>query len=300
MRIFITGGTGFIGSHLVKRLEKEGHNLLLLSPQPKDQLHFQISDKTEFLKGDLSQVESWKNETKRFQPETTIHLAWEGIPDYGPQMSIKNLHQGLRLISFLADIGCKSVLSAGSCWEYGGQPGKLSEDITPRPLNAFTAAKNAIHLLGKEIAKESSMRFIWTRFFYVYGPIQKKESLIPHLINYTKEGKAPEIKNPSAQNDFIYVEDVAEAISLLVQNCKKDGVYNIGSGHLTSVQDIIKIIYDYFGRKEEYKKTIPGSTDVYSEFWADISKIKKDAGWLPKTDIKEGIIKTIDHLHHVK
>lgn len=291
MRVFITGGTGFIGSHVVKKIQEEKNEILLLSPLPK---FSNISENTKIVEGNLSNPEDWRKELKDFKPETTIHLAWEGIPNYDSETSIKNLKYGLELFSLLAEIGCKSILSTGSCWEYGGQPGKLSENTTPKPLNAFTSAKNALHLLGKEIANENNMNFIWTRLFYVYGPGQKKESLIPYLINCIKKGKTPEIKNPSAQNDFIYVGDVAEAISLLIQNCKRSGIYNIGSGRLTSIQDIIKIIYNNFGLQKDYKNTTPGTTDIFSGFWADISKIKNDVGWEPKTEIQKGIKKIIN------
>lgn len=274
MKIFITGSTGFIGKHLVKNLQKRGHELFLL-------------DK------DLADIKSWIGEVKQFNPDAAIHLAWQGIPDYGPEISAKNLNYGLNLIKSLVKIGCKWVLAAGSCWEYGGQPGKISEDTPVKPINDFTKAKNNLRLQAEKIAKKNNVQFIWTRFFYVYGPGQKEASLIPYLIKCATEKKAPEIKNPTAQNDFIYVEDLAEALALLTEKQAKAGVYNIGSGKLTAVQDIIKIIHECFHLKSKQKTTSAGSADIYSDFWADTSKIKKEISWQPKTSIKEGIKKMI-------
>jgi nucleoside-diphosphate-sugar epimerase len=277
MKIFVTGGTGFIGKHLVKKLQERGHTLCLLS-------------------SDLAEPEKWKKEISDFGPDAVVHLAWEGLPDYSAEISIKNLKYGLELFDLLAGIGCKTILSTGSCWEYGGQQGKLSEDAPVKNINAFTAAKNSLHWLGTEIARENNMQFIWTRLFYVYGPGQRKESLIRYLINCVKSGKTPEIKNPLAKNDFIYVEDVAEALSVLLENCKKSGVYNIGSGKLTSVKKIIEIVSDQHGLKNQYKDLTPRPTDVLlTEFYADISKIKKEIGWKPKTNIAEGIERTINY-----
>ena len=278
MKIFITGSTGFIGKHLVKNLKARGHELFLL-------------DK------DLADIKEWINEVKNFNPDAVIHLAWQGIPDYGPETSAKNLKYGLDLIENLSKIGCKWVLSAGSCWEYGGKAGKISEDAEIKPINDFTKAKNDLHIKGREIAQKNNIDFIWTRFFYVYGPGQKETSLIPYLIKCVREGKTPEIKNPNAKNDFIYVEDLAEALAELVENKVKTNVYNIGSGKLTAVQDVIKIIYENFKLEPKKKDTAPGSTDIYSDFFADISKIKKDAGWQPKTTIEQGIKNTIDYLN---
>lgn len=277
MRIFITGGTGFIGKHLVKKLKEDKNNELFL------------------LSKDLADIKTWKKEVEDFRPEAAIHLAWEGLPNYDSQTSIKNLKYGLNLINILAEIGCKTILSAGSCWEYGEQSGKLTENTSPKSFNAFAAAKNSLHLLGKEIAKENNIQFIWTRFFYVYGPGQRETSLIPYLMNCVQNGKTPEIKNPFAKNDFIYVEDITMAISQIIENCKESAVYNIGSGYLTSIQEVIKIIFDNYGLQNQYKEITPASTDVLSaEFYADISKIKKEIGWEPKISINEGIKKMIN------
>ncbi len=296
MKIFITGGTGFIGKHLVRKLKTQGNELLLLSQQPKTELAFLEGERSiDVLEGDLGGIEKWIGGAAKFNPDKVVHLAWEAIPDYGLKTSMKNLNYGLTLICSLAEIGCKSLLCAGSCWEYGKQYGSLSEETASLPLNAFTAAKNSLRLMGQEIAKENNMQFIWTRFFYVYGPGQRENSLIPYLISNAKSGKVPELKNPSARNDFIYVGDVADALSEILEKSQQSTLYNIGSGKLTAVQDILKIILAKHGLEEQYKAVNPGPNDVFTDFYADISKIKKETGWEPRVGIEEGIRKTIDY-----
>lgn len=287
MKIFITGGTGFIGKHLVKKLKgNRRHSLLLLSQEPLKEINF--------IKGNLGELNKWANEIERFKPDAAIHLAWESLPNYDAETSIKNLKYGLDLISFLAKIGCKSFLSSGTCWEYGEQSGKLSEDMPLLPFNAFSAAKNALHWLGEEIARENNMEFIWTRIFYVYGPGQKETSLIPFLINSAKSGKIPEIKTPLAKNDFIFIEDVVDALAMLSQKCQASGVYNIGSGYSTSVQQIMETVYKIYNIQPRYKKVDISEKDSVN-FWADISKIKKTINWKPEVRIEEGIYKTIQY-----
>lgn len=292
MKIFITGGTGFIGKYIVDKLQNN-ELLILTRDLNKD---FAKSKKIQFVQGTLGNINKWKNKIKNFKPDATIHMAWEGIPDYGVENSTRNLNYGLDLYRFLVRINCKKILTTGSCWEYGEQSGKLSENILPKTLNAFATAKNSLLHLGQEIAKKNGISFIWTRLFYVYGPGQKKESLIPYLINCAKEGKNPEIKNPQAQNDFIYVEDVADAISKLILECNVDGIFNIGSGKLTSIQAILKKIYDMFFIKQESHTANIKQTYTSSANYADISKIEKEVGWKPETTIKEGI-KKVMNLH---
>jgi len=259
MRIFITGGTGFIGKHLVRKLKEDKDNELLL------------------LSKDLSDINKWRKEVEDFSPEITVHLAWEGLPDYGAEISIKNLNYGLDLMNLLTKLQCKKVLMVGTCWE-----------ILTQPFSAFSAAKNSLHWLSREIARENNMQFVWTRLFYVYGPGQRQDSLIPYLINCKKTGKKPEIKTADAKNDFIYIEDVAEAIAMIIKRCQKSAIYDIGSGKLTSVQEIAKIIFP---------ETILALSEnnLANVFCADVSKIRKEIGWEPKIDIKQGIQKTINY-----
>lgn len=292
MNIFLTGGSGFIGKFVVRKLDNGANKLLLLTKNPKNLIY---SENVTILEGDLADIDRWENTLKNFKPQATIHLAWEGIPDYGIEQSIKNLNYGLDLIKLLAKIGCHTILITGSLWEYGTQTGKLSEDACTKPFNAFTAAKNSLYLLGNELAKENNMLFLWTRLFNVYGPGQKTTSLIPTIIDCAKNNKTMGVRNPKAKNDFIYVEDVAEAISDILLKCKKNEIFNIGHGKLVSVQSIIDKISNFFGTKQQYEVVAQKQIDALSYFYADISKIKKEIGWKPKTSINIGIKKTIEY-----
>jgi UDP-glucose 4-epimerase len=297
MNIFVTGGTGFIGQHVTQQLIDDDHNLLLMCLENEDlPQSIKKTKKATIIRGNLSTIESLKKDVKDFGPEATVHMAWEGIPNYDYEASTKNLIYGLNLIAMLADIGCKRVLCTGSCWEYGKKSGKLDEDSVVTPSNAFTAAKNSLHLMGREIAKENNMKFIWTRLFYVYGPGQKGHSLIPHIINAIRLGSTPNIKTPNSRNDFVYVKDVANAISLLSTKEIKGEIYNIGSGHSTEITDIINMVYHYYGSNNKYNPAREKSNDlVKTDFWADVTRIKKDIGWEPKFSIEKGIEKTIEY-----
>lgn len=296
MKIFITGATGFIGTHLVRKLQNERHDLLLLTQKSENLSYNEPLEKVKIVTGNLSDISGWKNELKKFQPDATIHMAWEGIPNYDAKTSIKNLKYGLDLFTMLGELGCKRVISTGSCWEYGQNHGRLQEDMIPKPSNAFTIAKNALHLMGKEIAKENDMIFIWTRLFYVYGPGQKETSLIPHIINYIRQGKKPDIKTPSAKNDYIYAKDVVDAINMILKKGKQSTTYNIGSGHSISVKEIVNIVYDLLKIKNEFDlDSTSKNEDSFVDYWADISKIKMEIGWEPKIDINEGIRRLVSY-----
>ncbi len=279
MRVFITGGTGFVGKHTVEELQKHGHQVLILSRKNPKTI-FSSRRNLAFLRGDLSDIKKWQKKLAVWKPEVAFHLAWESLPDHGFEMSSKNLLQGIELVRVLSKVGCKKVVAAGSCWEYGRTSGKMSEEIDPRLTDAFSVAKVALCWLGKEAAKLSGMEFVWARIFYVYGPGQKASSLIPYLINEKLRGALPDVKNPNGGNDFIYVDDVARALRLLIEKKTPHVIYNIGSGHITGVREIVRVVYgkDVIKRKGRAEG-----------FYADIRKIKKDIGWRPVTGIGMGV-----------
>lgn len=267
MRIFLTGGTGFIGRHFYERLLRAGHEAYLLSRRLEDEA-------------------AWREEVEKFSPEVVAHLAWEGIPDASEELAKKNLKMSLGLLETAGEMGCKTFLGIGSSLEYGGLEGKVSEDMTGTPPNPLYAAKATFYKKGSEKAKSFGIKFIWARPFYVYGPGQREGSLIPHLISMFKKGEKPEIKNPDGANDFVYVEDVANALALLLEKDVGEGAYNIGSGHLTSVREIVAAVAKTL---HVPAPELPQPSISAPAFYADVEKIKKEVGWKAKTLVGEGI-----------
>jgi nucleoside-diphosphate-sugar epimerase len=288
MRILITGGTGFVGKPTAERLQRRGHKLMLLVRDSRDKNIFASKRNLHFIKGDLSEINRLAGSIRKFKADAALHLAWEGIPDYGAAMSAKNLIFSINLISLLAKLGYKKIICAGSCWEYGAKSGKIDEEFLPRITNAFAAAKDAIHNLGSYLAQERNVDFVWARIFYSYGPRQKPSSLVPHLIGRYSKGANPEIKNPKGGNDFVYVDDVARALVAILEKHKnrQSRTYNIGSGRLTGVGEIVRKIYGA-GFKNLAVRPVG--------FYADISRIKKEIGWMPKIKLGEGIKKTVEY-----
>lgn len=296
MKVFITGGTGFIGKHLVNKLIQERLDVTILVRNSRRMRNNNKENKINFIAGDLSNFDTWKKDLINLKPDVCIHLAWEAIPNYSYKYSKKNLIMSLNLFDVLAKSGCKKIISSGSCWEYNRKKGKLSEDLTICPEKPFIAAKHSTHVMGRELSKEKNMDFIWTRFFYVYGPGQNRHSLIPHIINSIESGKQPEIKTPFSKNDFVYVEDVAKALLMILRKGSGITSYNIGSGHTTQIKDIIDMVYINRNSKERFiinNKKLSDSENI--DFYADIEKISKEIGWHPEIGIEDGIKKTIDY-----
>lgn len=292
MKIFVTGGTGFIGKHVINKLIGDNEILVLSRTGKIKELYQSIK----LIIGDLSNINDWANEVREFKPDATIHLAWQGIPDHGYAVSYKNLTYSLNLFLLLKDIQCNKIICSGSCFEYGQKLGMLDETKPAIATDPFTAAKISIYLMGKDMFKDTATDFIWARFFYVYGPGQRSASLIPHIIKSISEGKKPEMKTPNAKNDFVYVKDIADALHELVLK-GKSGIYNIGYGNSTSVKDIIGIVSKKMLFDIDLNMYNQYANEEKIDFWADLSKIKREIGWIPKTSIEKGVESYIDSLN---
>ncbi|OGZ53126.1 MAG: hypothetical protein A3B25_03250 [Candidatus Ryanbacteria bacterium RIFCSPLOWO2_01_FULL_48_26] len=292
MRIFITGGTGFLGNHVVRELKAKGHDLLLLSRVARSR------DGVRCVVGNMANVSAWEKELKVFKPEIAIHLAWEDIPKNDKETCVKNLVGGLNCLRAFGEAGCETVLVAGSDQEYG-QTGKKKNEKSPlKPHNMLFAAKAALYLMGTQIAEQYKMNFLWARIFFVYGPGQRSKALIPYLANSLRAGAVPEIKNPYGANDFIYIDDVVRAIRMLVGRKPKSSneIYNIGSGKLTPTAEVIREVFSFFKKPVPFFPPKAKMQVVLKGSYADIAKIKKDTGWKPKVSVKTGIIKMLSEL----
>jgi len=259
MRVFVTGGTGFIGKPLVRELRKRKHTVKLLAH-------------------DLELLDAIEKDLISFKPNAVIHLAWEGIPNLSAKKSRKNQEMSIQFLKLLAALKIKKVIVAGTCWQHGGADKKHA---------VFVRAKNAIRDKGKKIIEHGGGIFIWTYPFFVYGPGKRSGSLISSLINDAKKGKIPTPKEAQARHDFVYVEDVARAFCTILEKTTESSECDIGSGVLTQTAYIAQHIAHAFKLP-----IIKVPTSHTAEQKARLTALKR-FGWRPHIDIRAGVSKTI-------
>jgi nucleoside-diphosphate-sugar epimerase len=293
MRIILTGGTGFIGYPVLKNLIALNHEVLLLGR------NFSLINnlKIKKIRLDLNNFIEKKNEILNFKPEAIIHLAWQGIPDYSEQMSELNFNNSFDFLNFLIENSeCKKIIVPGSCWEYndGSILGQCSEDIKINPRKPFSIYKKKLfdQLINK--TDKHKIIFNWARLFYVYGPYQKKTSLIPMLIDSYLNNKEPNIKSPNNKNDFIYIDDVVKILMFMLQTSLPSGIYNAGTGVATEVIELSNAIKNFLNINYNLKKNIKKNSDEKKiDFYADTNKLKKYFSDLKFENINSGLYKTV-------
>ena len=282
---FVTGGSGFIGKYVVKKLLENGEEVIVLVREAKK---YKLQGCEILVEGNLGDIASWKNELKQYTIETCIHLAWEGIPDYSYEMSKKNLLYGLYVLDLCKEFGIKNLVITGSCWEYQNPKGSISVDHPIDYDKSFPAAKNSLRMMAHAFCKENDIHLNWMRLFYVYGPGQREGSLIPYIIKCFREGKQAELNGVYNKNDFVYVKDVADAIVKVAQTHEYDEILNIGTGYSTQVADIVRMIAETMPQKEAapiYSNTMKNQVD----FYADEEEMRKNYEWSAVIQLKEGI-----------
>jgi nucleoside-diphosphate-sugar epimerase len=293
MRIILTGGTGFIGYPVLKNLIALNHEVLLLGR------NFSLINnlKIKKIRLDLNNFIEKKNEILNFKPEAIIQLAWQGIPDYSEQMSELNFNNSFDFLNFLIENSeCKKIIVPGSCWEYndGSILGQCSEDIKINPRKPFSIYKKKLfdQLINK--TDKHKIIFNWARLFYVYGPYQKKTSLIPMLIDSYLNNKEPNIKSPNNKNDFIYIDDVVKILMFMLQTSLPSGIYNAGTGVATEVIELSNAIKNFLNINYNLKKNIKKNSDEKKiDFYADTNKLKKYFSDLKFENINSGLYKTV-------
>jgi nucleoside-diphosphate-sugar epimerase len=289
MKVVLTGGTGFIGKPALEQLLRGGHEVLSLSRQISFPEAYVGNSRLIWHPCDLAQPETWMHAARDFAPEGCLHLAWEGIPDYGLDQSLRNLTMGSKLVEGLIQSGCRHFVISGSCWEYGKVSGAIREDNNSVEPGVFAASKNALRGITEALCRSVGVSLAWGRVFYPYGPAQKSVSLLPTVCRGIAEGQPPALRTPSAANDFLYVDDTAEALVLLLEK-KAHGIYNIGSGKPEAVGNMADMLLRFAGKAPVFNLT---EASPENGFWADISKLNA-LGWQPRTSLEEGLQRTHD------
>lgn len=288
-RVLLTGATGFIGRAVVSRLVSQGVEVLALTT---DANGVRAEWGIEAVDADR-RLESLAHEAIRaFRPSVLLHLAWSGLPDYSATSCLSNVEYSTRTIRTALDSGVSRFVGAGSCWEYGDRQGSLQEDMTSHPLSMFAQAKSCIRELLATTAGTTGAEARWGRIFYVYGPGQRKTSLIPMAIEAFKSGKSPELQDSKQAIDLIHVGDVADGLVLLALAEGPSGTFNLGSGSPVRVTDVVELVRAAVtGDKPALPEGVCG--DIRAS-WADIVKMSDAFGWYPSTSLADGIKHMLD------
>lgn len=300
--IFLTGATGFIGSHLLKRLIKEGCNVHISFR--KNSSLWRIEDfKEKFVHHtiDLTDFEAVKSMIQQIKPDVIFHLAAYGV-DYRQQdihQTIDvNINASVNLFeAFFLNNGNRFI-HTGSCFEYGQKKILISEGDFLDPTSVYGASKaSSVHLLSSIAKDMQSRELVILRPFGVFGEYESLHRFVPQVIDKLKCEHIVQMTFGEQIRDYIYIDDLIDAyiLAAVVPMENKVEIINIGSGKGISMKDFASMISQQLGTSNDLLQfgALPYRPDEMMYLVASIDKAKSMLEWEPKVSIEKGLEYTI-------
>ena len=272
MRVAVTGGSGFLGRHLLAELEARGIPTSVLSRTPDVPAH--MAGK-EIVVCDIASPPADLYE-RLGSPDVLIHLAWGGLPNY---RSLHHVNDELpRQYHFLRTLvlgGLRDIVGAGTCFEYGMAYGPLSEDAPSRPDNPYGYAKNALREQLGLVQSECNFSLTWVRLFYMYGEGQGSGSLWAQFNAALKAGATKFPMSGGEQlRDYLPVREIVRTMTDLAQTGGNKGIVNICAGKPISVRSLVEAWIAEGGRRIELQRGVFAYPDYEPfAFWGDRTKL---------------------------
>lgn len=303
MKIFVTGGAGFIGRHVVSSLLKF-HDVTIFenfSNSSKKNLNFISQNVPNIIEGDLSDFELLKNSLTDF--DLVIHLAAKIDISQSlkhPEISNKvNVQGTINLLKACVESNVFNFIGASSAAIYGNPHTiPVTEETIPNPVSPYGADKLAMEFYIRAFANAFNMNSISLRFFNVYGKGQSNEyaGVITKFMEKLSQNK-PLIIFGDGQNtrDYIYIDDLVKGVMDSISNIqgKKGETYNLASGTSVSVNELAKKMIRISNKEVEIIHDSPRKGDLlFSQ--ASISKAKNELGFLPKFELESGLSKLLE------
>ena len=295
-QVLVTGGAGFIGSHLVRDLVTQGHDVAMLV-RPTTSLHplGDLAGSVRLVEGELADPAQVLAALAPWKPEACAHLAWFGDPRtyLSSPENLTELVASLAFISGLLEAGCDRVLVTGTCAEYEPSDAPLTERSLTGPRTLYAAAKLSLLMLSSQLAAQSGARLAWARIFHLYGPFEHEARLVPALIRSLLAGREFAATAGDQVRDYTHVADVASALRLLLES-GADGAFNVCSGTPTTVKSLITTAAEIIGRPELVRFGA-----VASRAWdppvlcGDNGHLVQRTGWQPAYQLQDGLEQTI-------
>jgi len=303
LRILITGGAGFIGSHLVDRLIARGEEVVCLdaftdfyAPEIKRrniETHLR-SGAIELAEGDVCDATFVNEVFTRYRPQRVVHLAARVsvAPSVADPVGYEKVNCGGTLAMLRASVAheVEQFVLASSSSVYGNSEKlPLREDETPLPISPYAATKRSAELLCHTFHHSHGLPVTCLRFFTVYGPRQRPDMAIHRFVRLIDEGK-PIIRfgDGTSRRDYTYVDDIIQGVEEALERVFDFEIINLGESRTVSLSELITAIETVMGKHATIEEKPWRSADV-RETYADITRARRLLGYDPKFPLEQGL-----------
>ena len=303
LNILVTGGAGFVGSHLVDRLIHDGHRIAVVDTIATGK-RAHVNPQAALYEIDICSP-ALAAAFEAAQPEIVFHIAAhasvsESVRDPLHDAEV-NVLGTLNVLRQCAAHGVKHIVFSSTGGALYGEPERLpaDEEHPVRPLSPYGASKAAAEVYVQTLCSLSGIRYTILRYGNVYGPRQDpfgEAGVVAIFASAMRRGQRPVIFGDGAhERDYVYVDDVVQANVLALEQ-DEDGVFNIGTGQGATVAQVFDALtgaIDYDG-SPEYAEARPG--DV-RRIYLDVRRAERGLGWRAAVSLGEGIRRTVDAMY---
>ncbi|MFQ5601667.1 MAG: GDP-mannose 4,6-dehydratase [bacterium] len=307
--ILVTGGAGFIGSHLCELLLKQGQTVICLD-NFNDYYDVQIKrrnietalkdDNYQLIEGDILNYDQLQSLFKANNIDVVVHLAARA----GVRPSIKhpllyekvNVQGTTNLLELSKDFGVAKFIFGSSSSVYGkNKKIPFSEnDNVDHPISPYAATKKAGELICYTYSHLYQLPVSCLRFFTVYGPRQRPDMAIHKFTKNIYHGRPISMFGDGhSRRDYTYISDIIDGICNAIKHCRDYHIYNLGESQVIALKKLIDLIADSVGKKPEIQ-VLPDQPGDVPVTYADVTRAKQEIGYSPKVNIEQGIEKFVD------
>ena len=300
MNILVTGGAGFIGSHLTEELVKKGHSVTVIDNFSMGSMKnlSRVEKKIKIIKGDIRDEKAVRNATKG------MDMVFNQAAASSSPMFLKNLREAvsvnvdgfINLLNACRDADVKKLIYASTSSIYGNIKPPVHEEVYTPPLNFYASTKLLNEHFATLFFKEYGLETVGFRYMSIYGPNEKSKGIYANLASQflwaMQKGEQPVLFGDGSQSrEFTYVMDIVQANILAMESKKKVAgeVFNVGTGKTTSLNELVAIINRILGKSIKPRYIENNVNNYVSVQLSDISKIKKSLGYSPNYTLEKGI-----------
>ena len=298
MKILVTGGAGFIGSHIVEYLVQRGDNVTILDNLNTGKIEnmSKVKNNINFVNGDIRDyklLESLVNDSDGVFHEAALASVQQSFKMQDEYFDV-NVYGTENILKLAKEYGFKVVYASSS--SVYGNPNHIpiKENDDRNPANPYAQTKLEDELLAEKYS-EIGVRVIGLRYFNVFGRRQSKEyaGVIKLFLEKIQQNEDPKINGDGLQTrDFVYIKDVVKANILAMDSNVKHAFLNVGTGSSISIMDLANVVIDASGLslKPYHGPELPGDIRITQ---ADTKLIKKLLGWEPETRLEDWLNEVI-------
>lgn len=302
-RVLLTGATGFIGANLARRLLVDGHEVsVLLRPSSSWWRIEGIRDDLRIYDVDLQDGAGVAAAVRTVKPDWVFNLAAHGAyswqTDLGAMLTT-NFLGTVHLLEAATAAGFEAFVHTGTSSEYGAKDHPPPEVDWLEPNSHYAVTKAAATLFCRYTGQSKGLGVRILRLYSVYGPWEEPSRLMPTLVIRGLRRELPALVSPATARDYVYVDDAVDAcLAAAATPAQEPGaVYNVGTGHQTSLRELVELVRDEMALTVEpaWGTLEPRTWDT--DVWvADNRYIRAQLGWQPRHGVREGFCRLLSWL----